>query len=198
MPQLDTATLTDALRRFKPASVRAWTTDGAERRVPVPDRHRRWQAVVETVSTLHAHRVELVDSSGGTLHVLDSGGPIAAAGHAIVQGERLDNDLGAGASIAALARAIVSSQQVALDAHVDASKHLVGALLKQQELSNRRLETLEKLLVQQMQLAHELSTALVEQRMETAETAAAALESKDDQTGKLIEMGTQLLQLQKA
>jgi hypothetical protein len=194
VPQLDSSSLTDALRRFRPASVRAWASDGAERRIPVPDRHRRWQAVVETVSTLQAHRVELVDSSGGTLHVLDDGGPIAAAKVATVV--EPDNQ---GASIAALAKAIVSSQQVALDAHVDASKFLVQALLKQQELSNRRLEVLEKLLVQQMTLTHDLSSALVDQRMETAETAAAALEAKpDDQTGKILEMGAQLLQLHQA
>lgn len=187
MPQLDVSTLTDALRRFKPTAVRAYTAQG-ERRIPVPDRHRRWQAVVETVTTLHAHRVELVDATGGTLHVVDDGGPIGGPT------PTLDRETDKGSDVAALARAIVSGQQVALDSHVEASKHLVAALLKQQEVSNKRLEVLESLLVKQMQLTHDLSSALVDQRLATAETAAAALESTgDDKMDKLLALAGPLV-----
>lgn len=188
MPQLDASTISETLRRHKPAQVRAWTSQG-ERRIPVPERHRKWAAVTETVTTLHAQRVELLDSQGQLLHVLDCG---EATG-----GETLETPAATDASIgpvAALARAIVTGQQVALDSHVEHSKVLINAILKQQELSNKRLEVLEKLLVNQMELTHQLSSALVEQRLETAETAAAALEAKpDDKSAQLLELGTQLM-----
>jgi hypothetical protein len=186
MPQLDVSMLSEALRRYRPVSVRAYTEQG-ERRIAVPERHRRWQQVTETVTSLHAHRVELVDATGGTLHVLDTGGQLAPS-------PTLEREQDRGADFAALARAIVSGQQVALDSHVEASKHLVQALLRQQELSNKRLEVLEKLLVQQMQLTHDLSSALVDQRMETAETAVAAMQPKDDdRMTKLLELASPLI-----
>lgn len=186
MPQLDAATLTDALRRFRPASVRAYTDQG-ERRIPVPDRHRRWAAVCETVTTLRAERVELVDASGGTIHVLDGGGQLADSPTMAREQDR-------GNDIAALARAIVSGQQVALDAHVESTRGLVAALLRQQELSNKRLEVLEQLLTKQMALTHDLSAALVDQRLETAEAAAAALApAGDDKMDKLLTLAGPLL-----
>lgn len=190
MPQLDVSALSEALRKFRPVSVRAYTGQG-ERRIAVPDRHRKWAQVTETVTSLHAHRVELVDATGSTLHVVDTGGELA-------ESPTLARQQDTGSDVAALARAIVSGQQVALDSHVEASKHLVQALLKQQELSNKRLEVLEKLLVQQMQLTHDLSAALVDQRIETADAAAAAVAARanpadDDKMGKLLEMAAPLI-----
>jgi hypothetical protein len=155
----------------------------------VPDRHRKWQSVVETVTTLHATKVEYLDAQGQLLHVVDTGGPIGPA--SAPAGERDDTVTGA----AALARAIVSGQQVALDAHVESTKMLVNAVLRQQELSNKRLEVLEKLLTSQMEMTHQLSAALVDQRLETAETAAAALEQQTPHPSeKIVEMGTKLLE----
>lgn len=72
MSALSRVEVLDALRRTRPAGVRAVLSDGTEQSLAIPSSHKRWSLLAGQVERVHAHRLEMVDVQGTVINVVQA------------------------------------------------------------------------------------------------------------------------------
>lgn len=116
------------LSMTQPKQIKAWVDDSwKDIGIPKNDKGQpRWKLVHETLQTLQATRVQLLDESGGVLKAMgdapEPAGPAPAPAPA------------AGIDLDAFASRMADAQRVALSAHVEAMRPAWEAVTKSQNL----------------------------------------------------------------
>ena len=72
MSALSRLEVLQALRKTRPAGVRAVLSDGTEQALAIPASHKRWSLLAGQVERVDAQRLELVDTHGTIINVIQA------------------------------------------------------------------------------------------------------------------------------
>lgn len=192
----------------QPAKIRAWVDD-AWQDVAIPKTPKgapRWRMVTETLQTLQASRVQLMDDSGAVMRAIGDPPPARPA-------ELAPAPAAASVDPDVYAQRLAEAQRVALSAHIEAMRPAWDAVTKSTAQIEKMAAQMTAMLAaavegqkSQMELAVKLANMLadvtddaVATRLEAAdavaESAAAAVESGDGNKDRVADMMEKALEL---
>jgi len=178
------------LSMTQPKQIKAWVDDSwKDIGIPRNDKGQpRWKLVHETLQTLQATRIQLLDESGGVLKAMGDA-PEPAPAPAPVPAGGIDLD--------AFATRMAEAQRVALSAHVEAmrpaweavtkSQNLVAEMAKQMngmlQAASDTAKAQQELVGKLAELLQDVTDDAVANRLESAEQALenATAEKADQQ-----------------
>ncbi len=181
----------DWVRRAHPTTVRLVAPDGTPTSIPVPDKGRKWQPVMQSVRQLRWQRIEALDRSGNVLNMASAeelGWFNGLQPHP--QDHQLPHDDASSGAQLAL-QDVVSAQKLVLDAHLRATEGMQRVLMALVTSSVDRTAALER-------SVQRLAGALERQSLRHAEELGQLRvqdDDADDKPSQLMDLATNVLQL---